>query len=185
VRATAVDLRSCSLPYQDAEFDVVVMCEVLEHLNFNPLPLLKEINRVLKLGGGFYLAVPNIARIRNRARLLLGKSIHPSIDHFFWELDRTKNMVGGIHWREYSRDELRKLLEPMGFRVEQQYFFSTIPRRQPRWLRAWKHFLFACFPGWKNNITTIASKQKNAEMAFHFWESSGQGSKGQSDGTVA
>jgi hypothetical protein len=50
----------------------IVMCEVLEHLNFNPLPLIKEINRVGKPNSLFYLSLPNQAYYRNRLKLLFG-----------------------------------------------------------------------------------------------------------------
>lgn len=37
------------MPFEDAEFDLVICCEVLEHLPFEEfLPALKEINRVAK-----------------------------------------------------------------------------------------------------------------------------------------
>jgi len=55
------NLRDYRLPFDDGLFDVVVMCEVLEHLNFNPLPVIKEINRVTKPNGILYLALPNDA----------------------------------------------------------------------------------------------------------------------------
>ena len=58
------------------------MCETLEHLNFNPLPVIQEIHRVLKRGGLFYCALPNIASRGNRLKLLEGKSIHNPIAEF-------------------------------------------------------------------------------------------------------
>ena len=45
---SGLNLRSAKLPFESNSMDAVVMCEVLEHLNFNPLPVLMEINRVLK-----------------------------------------------------------------------------------------------------------------------------------------
>src|SRR5574338_1689212 len=48
IRTRGVRLEDFAMPFDDEEFDVVIMCEVLEHLNFNPLPLLKELNRIGK-----------------------------------------------------------------------------------------------------------------------------------------
>ena len=41
------NLRDYKLPFEDSSQDLVIACEVLEHLNFNPLPVIDEINRVL------------------------------------------------------------------------------------------------------------------------------------------
>ena len=54
IATKGVRLEEFVLPFDDNSFDVIIMCEVLEHLNFNPLPLLKEINRVGSLNSIFY-----------------------------------------------------------------------------------------------------------------------------------
>src|SRR5262249_40424764 len=51
VKWTSCNLRSNRLPFNGDEFDLVIMCETLEHLNFNPLPIIDEINRVLRRDG--------------------------------------------------------------------------------------------------------------------------------------
>ncbi|WP_446380874.1 hypothetical protein [Coleofasciculus sp. E2-BRE-01] len=70
--------------------------------------------------------MPNIAEIGNRLKLIRGKSIHPSIERFFQQLDRTKNMVAGLHWREYSLQETREIVEKMGYKVIKYYYFSNL-----------------------------------------------------------
>lgn len=49
------NLRDYKLPFEDSSQDLVIACEVLEHLNFNPLPVIDEINRVLKVNGYLYI----------------------------------------------------------------------------------------------------------------------------------
>ncbi len=58
------------LPYADASFDLVVLCEVAEHLP-TEIPVVAEIGRVLAPGGTLILSTPNIARLHSRW-------------HFFW-----------------------------------------------------------------------------------------------------
>ncbi len=111
VKYHKVNLKNYSLPYSDNVFDIVIMCEVLEHLNFNPLPIIKEINRIEKNNGIFYLSLPNIASLGNRIKLLRGKSIHNPIQYYFLELDPDARWVGAIHWREYTRAEVGKYLK--------------------------------------------------------------------------
>ena len=44
--------------FKDEEFDVVICCEVLEHL-YDPMPAIKEAHRVLKKGGMYIATVPH------------------------------------------------------------------------------------------------------------------------------
>jgi SAM-dependent methyltransferase len=121
----SLNLRHCKLPFESNSFDVVVLCEVFEHLNFNPLPILSEINRVLKNNGYIYIGMPNLSNIRNRIKLLLGKSIHQNpIEDFFKQLDRNDNAVAGVHWREYTMAETVLLIENMGFETFKKYYSS-------------------------------------------------------------
>jgi SAM-dependent methyltransferase len=120
---TGLNLRGHKLPYESNSLDAVIACEIIEHLNFNPLPVLKEINRVLKKGGYLYIGMPNQARIQNRIKLLLGKSVHNSIDDFLRQLNKDANMLVGLHWREYTLAETVQLLERMGFEITRKYYF--------------------------------------------------------------
>jgi SAM-dependent methyltransferase len=53
------------LPYPDAAFDLVVLCEVAEHLP-TEIPVIAEIGRVLAPGGHLVLSTPNVARLHSR-----------------------------------------------------------------------------------------------------------------------
>lgn len=58
------------LPYEDASFDVVLLIEVLEHLE-NHRTALCELARVLKPGGVLILTTPNIMRLNSRFHFFL------------------------------------------------------------------------------------------------------------------
>lgn len=47
------------IPFPDNSFDSVLMDNVLEHIN-DPIPLIKEIKRVLNVGGNLVIGVPGI-----------------------------------------------------------------------------------------------------------------------------
>lgn len=57
------------------EFDYVLCTELIEHL-FDPVRFLKSIRKLLKKDGILILTTPNIAFIKNRINLVLGR--HPT-----------------------------------------------------------------------------------------------------------
>jgi 2-polyprenyl-3-methyl-5-hydroxy-6-metoxy-1,4-benzoquinol methylase len=81
-----------------AEFDVVVLYFVLEHLR-DPLALLQEISRILKPGGLLSLAVPNIAGLYFRLK------------RKEWIAERTRHQS---HFYEFSPSTLRRMLARAG-----------------------------------------------------------------------
>jgi len=93
-------------PYARDSFDLVVCCEVLEHLVENPSHLLREAHRVLRPGGRLFLTTPNMVRLENLGRLLAGRN--PSDAYC------GPNLYGR-HNREYTAPELRDLLDRHGF----------------------------------------------------------------------
>lgn len=99
-------------PFADWSFDLVLCCEVLEHLTHDPMFMLSETNRVLKPSGRLVLTTPNIARSQGVAALLDGEG-----PYLFGKFPR-HGPRGDRHNREYSPGELRRLLEFAGFGIE-------------------------------------------------------------------
>ena len=64
-----VDLRQ-PLPYDDASFDVLLLVEVIEHLENHRLAL-TELARILKPGGLLIMTTPNIMRLNSRLHFFL------------------------------------------------------------------------------------------------------------------
>ncbi len=100
------------MPFPPNYFDVVLFCEILEHLitSHPPYSLFKEMNRVLKNTGYLVLSTPNIAELANRVNLLIGKNpvSRPQ--------DESEFYAG--HYREYTFKELLYLLNETGFEVK-------------------------------------------------------------------
>jgi SAM-dependent methyltransferase len=80
------------IPQPDQTYDVVLMLQVLEHLEF-PLDGLNEVNRILKPGGRLFLSVPQAAG-----------------DHF-----------EPHHYFNYTQYGLNSVLRQTGFVVESHY----------------------------------------------------------------
>ena len=81
------------LDVEDASFDVVVVGELLEHLQ-EPARVIAEARRVLRPGGRLVGSVPNAYRLKNRLRFMAGRPP---------ERDPT-------HLRMFRPDDVRALL---------------------------------------------------------------------------
>lgn len=106
-----------SAGYPDRSFDVVLFSHVLEHLH-GPLPLLKEVWRILDREGRIVILCPNAGSLEAR---VFGRWWFP------WELPR--------HLFHYEKATLRRVLETAGFRIESistglgsLYFMASLDR---------------------------------------------------------
>ena len=92
------------IPFADAEFDVVYLMQVFEHLR-DPHGFMQELARILKSGGMLYLAVPNSASI--------------------WRKIFGNNWVSGwfapFHLFHYNRKALSALAMQHGFVVAESW----------------------------------------------------------------
>ncbi len=88
-----------NMPYKDESFDLVILWYVLEHLS-DPLTALLESRRVLKKGGIFLVAVPNIASWQAQ---WFGR------DWFHLDVPR--------HTFEFSEQTLARLIEKAGLKA--------------------------------------------------------------------
>jgi SAM-dependent methyltransferase len=102
------------LPLADESMDVVLFCEVIEHLLEDPMRALLELRRVLRPGGRMIITTPNVARLENVARMLAGANIYDPYSGYG---------PYGRHNREYNRHELDRLLTWCGF--TQEIFFTA------------------------------------------------------------
>lgn len=71
-QAFTLNIETDRLPFPQKSFDVIICADILEHL-FNPLAVLKKLKPFLKNNGIFILSIPNIANIKIRSNLLLGR----------------------------------------------------------------------------------------------------------------
>jgi len=72
-----VDLKDLSfekLDYADNKFDLVLAIAIIEHLE-NPFLLYREVHRVLKPGGKFIIAIPNVLSLKSRINFLLSGNV--------------------------------------------------------------------------------------------------------------
>lgn len=109
-----------AFPYADGSFDGVLFCEIIEHLTVDPAAALFEIHRVLKPGGWVVVTTPNIASYYNILKLWRGENISDGYSGYG---------AYGRHNHEYTLNDLRRLLEAVGYQVEriQAHALSQLP----------------------------------------------------------
>ena len=121
------------LPYGDSAFDLVVLCEVAEHLP-TYIPVIGEIGRVLAPAGHLILSTPNVARLHSRW-------------HFFWTgthklirrrvgWDLAPGDLYAYHVGPVDFPLLHTLLRQAGMSVEQ------IDVTRFKWKHAWLFLLY-------------------------------------------
>jgi 2-polyprenyl-3-methyl-5-hydroxy-6-metoxy-1,4-benzoquinol methylase len=160
------DIWKTGLPYPDNHFDAVIFSEVIEHLNMNPLPVLQEINRILKPDGILYITTPNQVSLINRITLFLGGSIRNSISTSVTQIDQTQNTICGIHWREYTLNELVEILEITGFSIKKYSFSNNTKKNTSLIIDFFNDF----FPQFNNSITLIGKKKEYRPIKFWFYD---------------
>ncbi|MDX2099025.1 MAG: methyltransferase domain-containing protein [Leptolyngbyaceae cyanobacterium bins.59] len=114
------NLETEQAPFDDGEFDVILYCEILEHLTLDPLKSLREIKRILKPGGTLVLTTPNAIRLENVARLIVGENIYDTYSAYG---------IYGRHNREYTSRELRSMLSYMGFTIDTLFTADVSPNQ--------------------------------------------------------
>ena len=105
-----VNIETELLPYPDAHFDVVLFCEVMEHLIENPIFALYNLHRVLKPDGTLILSTPNIFRYDNLKKFVFDRK-NSICDQY------SGYGIYGRHNREYSLFELEDILSNTGYEI--------------------------------------------------------------------
>jgi 2-polyprenyl-3-methyl-5-hydroxy-6-metoxy-1,4-benzoquinol methylase len=138
--------------FADSSFDAIVACEVIEHL-YDTDFFLREIKRVVKDGGYIFLSTPNLASLKNRIILMLGK--YPQYSEY-----RLGEKEAG-HIRSYTAPVLKKQLIENGFKVEKVVspnFLCPMTKKIPRFLKLIAMWLGDVFPNWGSHIIIVAKK---------------------------
>jgi len=141
----------------EQKFDLVIATDILEHL-FEPLEILKKMKKWLTENGKIIVNMPNHFDLRNRLRILFGKSI------VHWS---HKNLMEGwnyAHIRFLTLREFKEMIKKADFYIaKEQYNFMSgglIPSRfTPKFIR--KTLLKLSPNLFSGKFTFLLSNKKN------------------------
>lgn len=111
-------------PFENDSFDLVIACEIIEHLAMDPMALFAGANRVLKPGGYFFVSTPNAASIQNF--LKLGRLMPAGLAQQF----RRPFSIARLyerHSREYSPFTIGEMCGAAGFEIALMETDSAFP----------------------------------------------------------
>ena len=97
-------------PFDSESLDIVLFCEIIEHLLNDLCAVLRQINRVLRDDGTLVLTTPNVNRLKNVARMIVGSNLYDPYSGYG---------PYGRHNQEYNKHELFTLLNYLGFTVDE------------------------------------------------------------------
>ena len=112
------NIENDQIPYHDGFFDIVCLCEVLEHMCKDPLRALLNIKSKLKIGGSLILSTPNPCRLSNVINIINGSNFYDPFSGYG---------LYGRHNREYTRHELYLLLSEAGFEISEMFTTDVHP----------------------------------------------------------
>lgn len=90
-------------------YDIIIMTEVLEHLNFQPVPTLKKIHASLKKDGVFFLSTPDADSWGKTTKYYKSLRDIPPVDPEAPWIDD--------HIWQYNKSEIKKVLHAAGFKI--------------------------------------------------------------------
>jgi len=131
INAKVVDLNKDAIPFEDIEFDYLLLLDVLEHI-IDPRKLLSDIKKRINESSKILITLPNDYHILNKIRFLLNGYL--TQDPFA--------PYGHLHYFPIKTGE--KLLKSSGFKILKKIPISP---EKPNFLtRNIKNFLSKTFP---------------------------------------
>jgi 2-polyprenyl-3-methyl-5-hydroxy-6-metoxy-1,4-benzoquinol methylase len=103
-----------ALPFADAQFDAVLLSEVIEHVR-DPQALVRQLWRVLRPGGALALTTPNTWDVRRAYYPALGRVWSGDADPTHVELFSPRSMAALLRGAGFARVWVRSGFKPMRF----------------------------------------------------------------------
>lgn len=120
VELRTADLARDEMPWEDESFDVVLFCDVIEHMEPTVVPpVVERLGRLLRPGGRLVISSPNLAAFCRLASLAFGRG---AIQAAAVPLEYAGGTYG--HIRLYGRVDMEELTVETGLRLAEWRFLN-------------------------------------------------------------
>ena len=137
-------------PYSDNTFQIVLSCEMLEHLSRDPMHMFWECNRILEQDGLLLLSTPNIVSARSLEAQLT------SYPPYLWLQYNLKD-AAQQHYHEHAPETIQTFLAASGFSIVELETADVWAKSNPAILELLKKL--KCSQGLRgDNIFVLAQK---------------------------
>ena len=147
------------VPLPDHSVQLVFALEIIEHLT-SPFHLLSETYRILESGGHVVITTPNVTRIGNVFKLLIGRTPN---DRLAPPGYNNPDDEWRPHAREYAMHELAEMLRQTGFNIAESRFFLGEDTQQCRQSASqhgidWAKWPFYLIPHLRGSLLIVGRK---------------------------
>lgn len=150
------------VPMPDGSAHLAFALEIIEHLT-NPFHLLAEAFRVLGRGGHLVITTPNVTRVGNVFKLMVGRSPNDRLAPPGYDNPEDEWRP---HAREYAMGELEQMLTRTGFEIAERRFFlggdtQDCARKPRQRLIDLAKAPFYVVPHFRGSLLAVGRKPKN------------------------
>jgi SAM-dependent methyltransferase len=137
----------------DAQFDMVMLHSVVQHLHESPRDLLVGLTDRIRTGGYLFVTVPNHVNLRKRLAVLRGRTSHAPYFLYYWYPGQWRGYV-----REYTRGDCIELTNALGLELVELRGVHHMLYRLPRWSRRVYVAISRLMPSTRDTWLMVARK---------------------------
>lgn len=115
------------LPFEDGHFDTIIFSDVIEHV-VDVWGAMAELRRLLEPGGTLVLTTPNIAELRRRLTLLMGRFPSTSAGDEGFAIATPNTPLDGGHMHYFNYSMLEKLFRKYEFSRTRRFGIGRLGR---------------------------------------------------------
>lgn len=137
----------------DAQFDMVMLHSVVQHLHESPRDLLVGLTERIRAGGYLFITVPNHVNLRKRVAVLRGRTSHAPYVLYYWYPGQWRGYV-----REYTKGDCTELAKALGLELVELRGVHHMLSRLPSWSRRAYVAISRLMPSTRDTWLIVARK---------------------------